>query len=229
MVAAAKRVTVIILVPVVLTVLTYWVMERGCLPCSTSAKFQANSSPSKPSLIGHRGCSYDFPENSLAAYEAAVLLPAVVGLETDIIVSMDGVPFLMHDPHLIRTTDVCSKCPSHDPFSNASLLHFHNGTCPLNKIGVGRNFLKLNGARVSLQERALYESQSIPTFKEFLSVAEKSGKIIIFDMNRPPVGHPHHHSYLNRTLQDIAASQLPHSKAGSVMTAVHSDTVLSLM
>lgn len=227
-VAAAKRVTVIVLVPIVLTALTYLIMERGCLPCSSTTSFQAKSSPPKPSLIGHRGCSLDFPENSLAAYEGAILLPAVVGLETDLSVSMDGVPFLMHDPHLVRTTDVRSKCPSHDPFSNASLLYFHNGTCPLKKIGIGRNFLKSKGAKISPQERTLYKSQYIPTFKELLSIAERSGKIIIFDMIRPPVGHPYHHSYLNRTLQDIVASKLPHNKAGSAVVVNKNVRVLSL-
>ena len=57
-------------------------------------------------------------------------------------VSYDGVPFLLHDPHTIRTTDVVSKCPDVDPLGNATWLNFTTGTCPLEKLNVGSWFEK---------------------------------------------------------------------------------------
>ena len=79
----------------------------------------------------------------MAAFGEAVKIPEIVGLETDVMISMDGVPFLLHDPHLVRTTDVASKCPLVDPFANASLLNFANGSCPLAELNVGEWFVKV--------------------------------------------------------------------------------------
>lgn len=55
-------------------------------------------------------------------------------------VSYDGIPFLLHDPHTIRTTDVVSKCPNVDPLGNATWLNFTTGTCPLDQLNVGSWF-----------------------------------------------------------------------------------------
>ena len=82
----------------------------------------------------------------MAAFEEAIKIPEIVGLETDVMISMDGVPFLLHDPHLVRTTDVESKCPLVDPFANASLLYYSNGSCPLMELNVGKWFVKVRCA-----------------------------------------------------------------------------------
>ena len=56
-------------------------------------------------------------------------------------VSYDGVPFLLHDPHTIRTTDVKSKCPDVDPLANATWLNYTSGKCPLEELNVGAWFI----------------------------------------------------------------------------------------
>jgi glycerophosphoryl diester phosphodiesterase len=57
-----------------------------------------------PIAFAHRGASPDGRENTLAAVERVVRL-GFTHLETDVRVSRDGVPLLMHDPSLDRTTD----------------------------------------------------------------------------------------------------------------------------
>ena len=57
-----------------------------------------------PIAFAHRGASPDGRENTLAAVERVVRL-GFTYLETDVRVSRDGVPLLMHDPSLDRTTD----------------------------------------------------------------------------------------------------------------------------
>ncbi len=47
-------------------------------------------------VIAHRGYHAAVPENTLAAFEAAVLL-GVNGIETDVRISRDGLPVLIHD------------------------------------------------------------------------------------------------------------------------------------
>ena len=55
-------------------------------------------------IASHRGGHLNAPENSLAAVDEAVANGADV-LEIDIRVSRDGVPFIMHDSSVDRTTD----------------------------------------------------------------------------------------------------------------------------
>lgn len=53
-------------------------------------------------MIGHRGCAGEYPENTLVSFEAALAQGADI-LESDVHVSRDGVPLLLHDPTLERT------------------------------------------------------------------------------------------------------------------------------
>jgi len=53
--------------------------------------------------LAHRGDWRRAPENSLAAFEAALAIPACDGLEFDVRASSDGVPVICHDETLERT------------------------------------------------------------------------------------------------------------------------------
>jgi glycerophosphoryl diester phosphodiesterase len=55
-------------------------------------------------IIGHRGAPHVAPENTLAAFRAAIAAGAD-GVELDVQASRDGVPMVIHDPTLERTTD----------------------------------------------------------------------------------------------------------------------------
>lgn len=57
-----------------------------------------------PTVIGHRGAAGVRPENTLVSFEAALEDGAQI-LESDIQLSRDGVPILLHDPFLDRTTE----------------------------------------------------------------------------------------------------------------------------
>ena len=57
-----------------------------------------------PLVIGHRGASYDAPENTLAAFRLARDLGADA-IEFDAKLSRDGVVVIHHDRTLDRTTD----------------------------------------------------------------------------------------------------------------------------
>lgn len=61
---------------------------------------------SSPKLvIAHRGASAYLPEHTLAAYALAIGQGAD-GIETDVVLSADGVPLCLHDLWLETTTDV---------------------------------------------------------------------------------------------------------------------------
>ena len=54
--------------------------------------------------IAHRGASGLAPENTLAAMREALAFPFVQGIELDVQLSSDGVPVVIHDDTLRRTT-----------------------------------------------------------------------------------------------------------------------------
>lgn len=57
-----------------------------------------------PVIVAHRGASSTYPENTLASFRAAVELGAPV-VELDVRLTADGVPVVMHDADVSRTTD----------------------------------------------------------------------------------------------------------------------------
>ncbi len=56
-------------------------------------------------IIAHRGYSEKYPENTLLAFEKA-LACGVDGIETDIRLSLDHIPFVFHDSSLKRLADI---------------------------------------------------------------------------------------------------------------------------
>lgn len=66
-------------------------------------------SPARPHILAHRGlASAGVAENTLEAFRAAINLGAT-HLETDIQVTMDGVPVLFHDEDLVRVAGLPRK------------------------------------------------------------------------------------------------------------------------
>jgi glycerophosphoryl diester phosphodiesterase len=61
---------------------------------------QANGS----AVVAHRGDSAHLPENTIEAFEAAIAAGAEV-VEFDVRITEDGVPVVMHDADVARTTD----------------------------------------------------------------------------------------------------------------------------
>ena len=57
----------------------------------------------RPFIIGHRGASGEAPENTIAAFDLAMEQHAD-GIECDVRLSKDGVPVIIHDATLRRTT-----------------------------------------------------------------------------------------------------------------------------
>ncbi len=57
-----------------------------------------------PLVVAHRGASATYPENTLEAFDAAVVAGARA-VEFDVRLSSDGVPVVMHDPDVGRVSD----------------------------------------------------------------------------------------------------------------------------
>lgn len=98
----------------------------------------------RPFLWAHRGASAVAPENTLSAFAAAVASGAD-GVELDIHLSHDGVPVVIHDETLDRTTDGCGAVAD-KPLSQ------------LRTLDAGSWF------------SAVFAGESIPTLEEVLSL-----------------------------------------------------------
>jgi glycerophosphoryl diester phosphodiesterase len=59
--------------------------------------------PARSRVVAHRGNATDFPENTLPGF-ASALEAGLAGIELDVQLSADGVPFIIHDARLERTT-----------------------------------------------------------------------------------------------------------------------------
>jgi glycerophosphoryl diester phosphodiesterase len=66
--------------------------------------------------VGHRGAAGVAPENTLASFRAAMAQGAR-WVETDVQLTSDGVPVLLHDLTLDRTTNAAALFPTRRPWS----------------------------------------------------------------------------------------------------------------
>ncbi|XP_077050043.1 glycerophosphodiester phosphodiesterase domain-containing protein 5 isoform X1 [Siphateles boraxobius] len=154
-----------------------------------------------PTLIGHRGAPMLAPENTQMSFEKAVEVGGE-GLETDVTISYDGVPFLMHDSTLRRTTNVHEVFPNRtdDP---AAMFTW----AELEMLSAGSWFLRRDpfstASSLDLNERVQVQNQTVPTLKEFLNVAAQHERLVIFDLRRPPRGHPYRDTWITRILEVI--------------------------
>lgn len=56
-------------------------------------------------IWAHRGCSMEYPENTLEAFLAAARTPGVEGIELDVQLTKDGEVVVFHDENVSRVTD----------------------------------------------------------------------------------------------------------------------------
>ncbi|XP_070313362.1 glycerophosphodiester phosphodiesterase domain-containing protein 4-like isoform X2 [Odocoileus virginianus] len=162
----------------------------------------------KPDLFGHRGAPMLGPENTIMAFEKAVEHGAC-GLESDVHISYDHVPFLMHDSDLRRTTNIKEVLP------NASLTHPSLFDWDfLSTLNAGKwfsqalikPFFGMKPLSEADMERA--GNQKIPKLTELLELAQKEKKFVIFDLNGPAPNHSLRALYVRHVVSIILDSQI---------------------
>ncbi|XP_004694514.1 PREDICTED: glycerophosphoinositol inositolphosphodiesterase GDPD2 [Condylura cristata] len=163
--------------------------------------------PQKPSLAGHRGAPMLAPENTLMSLRKTAECGATV-FETDVMVSSDGVPFLMHDENLRRTTNVASVFPDRIT-AHSSNFSWNE----LKRLNAGAWFLERrtfwDAKQLSGPDRKEAEKQTIPTLEELLKEAASLNLSVIFDLRPPPENHTYSNSFVNQTLESVLNSSVP--------------------
>jgi len=107
-------------------------------------------------LINHRGLSPGYPENTLAAFANSVAL-GVDAIELDLRGSSDGIPVVMHDPTVDRTTD------SRGAVADLTLTE-------LKRLDAGRRVAKK------------FRNERIPTYEEVLLLVSRTPVSLLLDI-----------------------------------------------
>ncbi|XP_026136303.1 glycerophosphoinositol inositolphosphodiesterase GDPD2 [Carassius auratus] len=148
-----------------------------CSPCIT------NNLPPKPALIGHRGAPMMAPENTMMSFRKSMECD-VVAFETDVQLSKDKKPFLMHDngsSFLLRTTDVKDKFLGRDGDVNTNFTLEE-----LKTLNAGEWFVRTDPfqsvASLSKEEKMEANNQTVPSLNELLVMAKTHNVSLIFDL-----------------------------------------------
>ncbi|KAK5896890.1 hypothetical protein CesoFtcFv8_010006 [Champsocephalus esox] len=143
--------------------------------------------PEKPKLIGHRGAPMMAPENTIMSFNKSISC-GVIAFETDVQLSKDKIPFLMHDHNqsgfLRRTTNVKDKFPNKD-FNQSANLTWEE----LQSLNAGDWFIKTDPfesvSKLSEEERETARNQTIPSLRQLLDLAKQHNISVIFDLYSP--------------------------------------------
>ncbi len=96
---------------IVLTLIATWLAVPSAFAAQAPAATAAPSATQhlffagSIGIVAHRGGAALFPENTMVAFRAVALRWPDAVIETDVRLTSDGVPVLIHDPTVDRTTD----------------------------------------------------------------------------------------------------------------------------
>ncbi|XP_062916918.1 glycerophosphodiester phosphodiesterase domain-containing protein 5-like isoform X1 [Mobula hypostoma] len=164
----------------------------------------------KPALIGHRGAPMLAPENTMMSFKETVNCEAST-FETDVRISLDGVPFITHDRTFERTTDVMEVFPKR-VHNNASSFTW----AEIQRLNAGKWFLKKDPYSTARslpkesQEEAL--KQHVCSLAELLKLAKDTKKSIMFDLRTPTdISHPYYNKSHEVVVETIKNSSIDHN------------------
>ncbi|UZP69208.1 glycerophosphodiester phosphodiesterase family protein [Desulfovibrio mangrovi] len=162
----------------------------------------------KPLIWGHRGCRSLAPENTLASMELAHAKGAD-GWELDVVLTRDGIPVLLHDLNLLRTTDAAK----HETFrSNPPALPWRFTLEELKTLNAGI-FPRRRCGRKDWGTDTSFGVQPIPTLEEALRRSAELGlwvNIEIKDVSNAMPG-PMAKEIVLRTLDVVARLKMEES------------------
>lgn len=97
-------------------------------------------------IWAHRGCSQRYPENTLLAFEKAIEVKGLEGIELDIQLTRDGELVVIHDERVDRTTEGIGFVKDYT-LSELKKLHIYAGDSPGQKIPSMEEVLDLMGGK----------------------------------------------------------------------------------
>eukprot|EP00727_Mastigamoeba_balamuthi_P013087 m51a1_g8400 hypothetical protein (528) ;mRNA; f:230025-231700 len=157
--------------------------------------------PLKPRLVAHRGVSRVAPENSLEGVQAASGT-GMFGVEFDVVVARDGVPVLLHDRTLARTTDVGAVFPGREADDPSSFTSEE-----LSRLTLSRWCSRGCDGPESAAAELVFGRARVPTMAQVLAEAQRQRLHALWDLREPSNEHAGHWMdiVLNTTLRSAVA------------------------
>ncbi|KAI2646259.1 Glycerophosphodiester phosphodiesterase domain-containing protein 5 [Labeo rohita] len=132
----------------------------------------------RPAVIGRRGAPMLAPEHTIMSFSKA-LQQKVTALEADVTISLDGVPFLMRDRTLRRTTNVDKLFPSRQDHDAS----FFNWT-EIRSLNAGLWFLRDDPywtvQYMSEKDRNRTANQTVCSLAELLRLAARTNRSVMW-------------------------------------------------
>ena len=155
----------------------------------------------RPLIVAHRGDSAHAPENTLEAAEQGFGARADAW-ELDVQLARDGVPVVIHDDSLVRTTDVALRFPA-DPRASSGYRVADFDLDEIRTLDTGSWFVRPDGGarsaadfgtlgQLSDAERARYGSGSVrvPTLLEALRFTKERDWLVNVELKSFPRADP---------------------------------------
>ncbi|KAJ3589486.1 hypothetical protein NHX12_010331 [Muraenolepis orangiensis] len=196
----------VLLIYVVLLLVIYLAPLTFSCPCVMDRHALAP----RPEVIGRRGAPMLAPENTMVSFNRA-LQQGVTSLQTDVTISEDGVPFLMRDATLRRTTDVSKVFPGrqHDDASSFNWTDIRT-------LNAGLWFLESDpywtAGSLTAKERGRVGNQTVCLLVEMLRLAARANRSVLLNVRRPPPQHPRHRSFLMDTIWAVQRAGIPQKR-----------------
>ncbi|XP_041865176.1 glycerophosphodiester phosphodiesterase domain-containing protein 5 [Melanotaenia boesemani] len=164
----------------------------------------------RPNVIGRRGAPMLAPENTMLSFNRA-LQHGASSLEADVTISVDGVPFLMRDHTLRRTTDVSKVFPSRQR-EDAS---FFNWT-EIRSLNAGQWFLESDPywtvKTLTAKDRSRIGNLTVCSLVEMLRLAARANSSALVNIRKPPPEHPRFRSWFMDTLWALQKAGISHKR-----------------
>lgn len=158
--------------------------------------------------VAHRGASGLAPENTLPAFEIAFQRCAAPMIELDVHLSRDGVPVIIHDDTLERTTNAVDLFPDRKPwrvvdFTFAELQKLDAGSWYVKKDPFGR----IAAGEIPQADVSLFSSGKvrIPTLLSVLSLVRVYGGKVNIEIKNFPIYYP---GLIEKVLEDVRRTKL---------------------
>lgn len=197
---------IVLLLYIVILLVLYLAPLTFTCPCV----MDRHSLRPRPDIIGRRGAPMLAPENTLVSFNRA-LQQGATSLEADVAISVDGVPFLMRDRTLRRTTDVTKIFPSRQ-YGDAS---FFNWT-EIRSLNAGGWFLETDPywtvESLTARDRSRIGNQTVCGLVEMLRLAARANCSALLNIRRPPPDHPRYRSWFMDTLWAVQKAGISHKR-----------------
>ena len=182
------------------------ILLGACALLPAASQTQAAALRGGPVVFGHRGASAYAPENTLEAVDAAEGL-GIDWVENDVQLTRDGVPIVMHDANLKRTTDAEQVFPGRAPWAVKDFT-----AAEIARLDAGSWF----GGQ--------YAGARVPTLARYLERVERNDQNLLLEVKNPRT-YPGIEKKTLRVLRDEGWLDRTHVDYRLVIQSLDADSV----